>query len=46
MERLGVTTAAEVRPDTLAERLLGDVLAAKGIMIGPPLVGAWSHTRA
>jgi ubiquinone/menaquinone biosynthesis C-methylase UbiE len=45
MERLGVTTAAEVQPDTLAARLLADVLAADGIVIGPPLVGAWARTR-
>jgi hypothetical protein len=42
MERLGVTTAAEVDPDTLADRLLADVREGEGIVIGPPLVGAWS----
>lgn len=46
MERLQVTTAAELQPDTLAERLLGEVLAADGIVIGPPLVGAWARTLA
>jgi ubiquinone/menaquinone biosynthesis C-methylase UbiE len=46
MERLGVTTAADLQPDTLAERLLRDVRAADGIVIGPPLVGAWAHTSA
>jgi hypothetical protein len=45
MERLGVTTAAEVQPDTLAERLLGDTLVADRILIGLPLVGVWTHTR-
>ena len=44
MERLGVTTAAELQPDTLAERLLCDILAADGIVIGPPLIGAWART--
>ncbi|HEY2526671.1 MAG TPA: class I SAM-dependent methyltransferase [Xanthobacteraceae bacterium] len=46
IERLGVATAADLQPDTLAERLLRDVLAADGIVIGPPLVGAWAHTPA
>jgi SAM-dependent methyltransferase len=44
MERFGVATAADVQPDTLADRLLRDVLAANGIVIGPPLVGAWART--
>ena len=46
MERLGVTTAADLQPETLAQRLLDDVLAADGIVIAPPLVGAWSHRLA
>jgi len=46
MERLGVTTAAELQPDTLAERLLRDILAADGIVVGPPLIGAWAHRPA
>jgi predicted O-methyltransferase YrrM len=46
MERLGVATAADLQADTLAERLLRDVVAADGIVIGPPLVGAWAHTPA
>jgi hypothetical protein len=44
MQQLGVATAADLRPDTLAERLLDDVLACDGIVIGPPLVGAWART--
>lgn len=46
MEHLGVTTAAEVQPDTLAQRLLDELLAAGGIVTGPPLVGAWARTPA
>lgn len=42
MERVGVTTAAEVDVETLAERLLADVRSEQGVVIGPPLVGAWS----
>lgn len=43
MERFGVTTAAEVEVETLAERLLADVRSEEGVVIGPPLVGAWSQ---
>lgn len=48
MEHLGVATAADLQPDTLyaTERPLRDVLAADGIVIGPPLVGPWAHTPA
>jgi hypothetical protein len=46
MERLGVTTAADMDPETLAERLLRDVLAVDGVVIGPPLVGAWARMPA
>lgn len=41
MERLGVATAGEVDADTLADRLMSDVRRDEGIVIGPPLVGAW-----
>jgi SAM-dependent methyltransferase len=42
MERLGIATEAEIGPDTLAERLLAELVASHGIVIGPPLIGAWS----
>jgi hypothetical protein len=42
MERLKVATTGEVDPDSLADRLLADVLQEEGIVIGPPLIGAWS----
>lgn len=42
MERFGVTTAAEVDVETLADRLLADVRSEGGVVIGPPLVGAWA----
>lgn len=41
MERLGVATAGEVDADTLSDRLASDVRTDGGIVIGPPLVGAW-----
>lgn len=43
MERLGVTTRAEVDPDTLADRLLAEVLACDGQVIIPPMTGAWAR---
>jgi SAM-dependent methyltransferase len=42
MERLGIATEKEVGPATLADRLLAELLANSAIMIGPPLIGAWS----
>jgi hypothetical protein len=45
MERLGVATAADVQPDSLAERLLDDVRASDGIVIEAPLISAWARTR-
>jgi SAM-dependent methyltransferase len=41
MEQLGITTAAELQGDTLAERLKGELRAAHGIVISPPMIGAW-----
>jgi ubiquinone/menaquinone biosynthesis C-methylase UbiE len=46
MERLGVATAAEVDADTLADRLLADMLSEQGIAIGPPMFGAWAQVRS
>jgi SAM-dependent methyltransferase len=43
MERLGVATSDEVRPDTLADRLLAELTAENGIVVWPPMIGAWSH---
>ena len=43
MERLGVATRAEVDPDTLADRLLAELLEADGHMIGPLMTGAWAN---
>jgi SAM-dependent methyltransferase len=42
MERLGVATHAELDPPTLADRLLADILACHGTVIGPPMTGAWA----
>jgi hypothetical protein len=43
MERFGITTAAELAPDTLAERLQKELRAANGIVISPPMIGAWAR---
>ena len=41
MERLGVTTAAEVDAATLADRLLAETVACDGSGHRPPMTGAW-----
>jgi SAM-dependent methyltransferase len=41
MERIGVTSRAEVDPATLADRLLAETLACNGCVICPPMTGAW-----
>jgi hypothetical protein len=43
MERFGITTAAELELDTLAERLQNELRAANGIVISPPMIGAWTR---
>jgi SAM-dependent methyltransferase len=43
MERFGITTAAELQPDTLTERLQDELRAANGIVISPPMIGAWAR---
>jgi SAM-dependent methyltransferase len=43
MERFGIATAAELQADTLAERLHAELRATDGIVISPPLVGAWAR---
>jgi hypothetical protein len=43
MARVGVTTAAEVDVETLAERLQREVAAGGGIVTRRSEVGAWSR---
>jgi hypothetical protein len=43
MERYGIATRAELDPDTLADRLLAETLAADGCIFGPPMTGAWTR---
>jgi hypothetical protein len=38
-----ITTASELQPDTLAERLLDELRSTQGIVISPPMIGAWAR---
>jgi hypothetical protein len=40
--QLGVATATEVAPATLAVRLLVDALASGSAMLGPPRADTWT----
>ena len=42
MERFGIATSDEVDPDTLATRMLMELIEHDGVMITPLLVGAWT----
>jgi SAM-dependent methyltransferase len=43
MERLGIATAAELASDTLAERLKEELRAINGMVVAPPMIGAWAR---
>lgn len=43
MERLGVAKGADLQPDTLEDRLFEEISARNGIVIGPPMMGAWTR---
>ena len=43
MERFGIATAADLAPETLADRLQAELRAANGIVILPPMIGAWAR---
>jgi hypothetical protein len=43
MENLGIATAAEIEPATLAERIRDEVTACNGVVVSPALIGAWSR---
>jgi SAM-dependent methyltransferase len=42
MEQRGIATSADVGTDTLSERLLEEVAAGSGIVVGRAEIGAWS----
>jgi hypothetical protein len=43
LERFGIATAAELEPETLAERLQDELRAVNGIVLSPPTIGAWAR---
>ena len=43
LEALGMTTAAEVDIDTLAQRLRQEALEKRGVMMGPLMIGAFAR---
>lgn len=43
MEKLKITTAAEIDLPTLAQRMRDEVVAAKGVVVSPGLIGAWAR---
>jgi len=43
IERLGIATVDQIDPDSLTERLMADILAQDGVVIGPPMIGAWAR---
>ncbi len=46
MERLGVTTAAELDVDTIAERLHAEIVRLEAILMASCWVGAWSRKNS
>jgi hypothetical protein len=46
IEQHGIATAAEIGGDTLAERLIQEVRAGGGIVVGRAEVGAWARVPA
>jgi ubiquinone/menaquinone biosynthesis C-methylase UbiE len=43
MEKVKIATATEVDVSSLAQRLREEVVAAKGVVLSPGLIGAWSR---
>jgi hypothetical protein len=43
MEKLRIATAAEVNISSLEQRLRDEVVAAKGVVLSPGLIGSWSR---
>ena len=46
MEKLQIATSAEVEVSTLAKRMYEEVVADKGVVLSPALVGAWTRRPA
>lgn len=43
MEKFKIATAAEIDLSSLAERLRDEVVASKGVVLSPALIGAWAR---
>ena len=43
-ERLGIATAEELEPETLADRIFAEVAATESVVLGRAEIGAWSRT--
>jgi len=43
MERLGVATAVEVNAESLAERVINEIVRCGSVVIGRSEIGAWSR---
>ncbi len=43
MEKLKITTATEVNISSLAQRMRDEVVASKGVVLSPGLIGSWSR---
>ena len=44
MERLGVAPASEIDAQTLAERVLNEIIGSNSVIVGRSEIGAWSRT--
>jgi hypothetical protein len=45
MDRLKIASATEVDISSLAQRMRDEVVAAKGVVLSPALIGAWSRKQ-
>jgi len=43
MEKLNITTGAEVDLSSLVQRMQDEVVASRGVVVSPGLIGAWSR---
>lgn len=46
VEKLGIATAEEIGVDTLTDRLNAEIDALDGLVVGPPMYGAWCTVPA
>lgn len=44
IERLGIATPDDLQPETLPERVLAEIIASNGVIVGRAEVGAWCRT--